>query len=171
MKRQKTTQVEGEANEKAYTVKGTHLQSKHSRCVGTGSGESPQPNKIQGVSKKTKKERTTTAVGQRGRGKKSSAGNTKKTHVTGIDESTSSSAEGWPKVVPALKRERNSPVKPRKLKSLKTAEVPGGRKNTRKDGERGKQVSCRAEQGRVDPHCQVTRGGGERRKERVSYKE
>ena len=105
MKRQKTTQVEGEANEKAYTVKGTHLQSKHSRCVGTGSGESPQPNKIQGVSKKTKKERTTTAVGQRGRGTKSSAGNTKKTHVTGIDESTSSSAEGWPKVVPALKRE------------------------------------------------------------------
>ena len=55
MKRQKTTQVEGEANEKAYTVKGTHLQSKHSRCVGTGSGESPQPNKIQGVSKKQKR--------------------------------------------------------------------------------------------------------------------
>ena len=65
MKRQKTTQVtvkltgpvEGEANEKAYTVKGTHLQSKHSRCVGTGSGESPQPNKIQGVSKKKQKRR------------------------------------------------------------------------------------------------------------------
>ena len=52
MKRQKTTQVEGEANEKAYTVKGTHLQSKHSRCVGTGRSESPQPIKIQGVSKK-----------------------------------------------------------------------------------------------------------------------
>ena len=129
MKRQKTTQVEGEAKEKAYTVKGTHLQSKHSRCVGTGSGESPQPNKIQGVSKKTKKERELPPLlDKRGRGTKSSAGNTKKTHVTGIDEITSSSAEGWPKVVPALKRERNSPVKPRKLKSLKTAEVPGGRK-------------------------------------------
>ena len=138
MKRQKTTQGEGEAKEKAYTVKGTHLQSKHSRCVGTGSGESPQPNKIQGVSKKTKKERTTTAVGQRGRGTKSSAGNTKKTHVTGIDEITSSSAEGWPKVVPALKRERNSPVKPRKLKSLKTAEVPGGRKTHEKTVSGGK---------------------------------
>ena len=63
MKRQKTTQVtvkltgpvEGEANEKAYTVKGTHLQSKHSRCVGTGRSESPQPIKIQGVSKKKRK--------------------------------------------------------------------------------------------------------------------
>ena len=63
MKRQKTTQVtvkltgpvEGEANEKAYTVKGTHLQSKHSRCVGTGMSESPQLIKVQGVSKNQKK--------------------------------------------------------------------------------------------------------------------
>ena len=78
--------------------------------------------------KRRRSGKTTTAAGQRGRRTKNSVGNTKKTHVTGIDEITSSSAEGWPKVVPALKRERNSPVKPRKLKSLKTAEVPGGRK-------------------------------------------
>ena len=56
MKRQKTTQGEGEAKEKAYTVKGTHLQSKHSRCVGTGRSESPQPTNIyRGCQKKKRK--------------------------------------------------------------------------------------------------------------------
>ena len=78
--------------------------------------------------KRRRSGKTTAAAGQRGRRTKNSAGNTKKTHGTGIDEITSSAAGWWPKVVPALKRERNSPVKQRKLKPLKTAEVPGGRK-------------------------------------------